>query len=135
MFTREWKVRFSDVDVFGIAHYPRIIDAIHETADMFMEEIGWPFWVLTEEHKLGLPIVEVGVEFDRPVRHGDSVTIELIPEVGDSSVRFEYTAKIDDEEVFTAFEQRVCLPMGGEKSVPLPDGLREALEGYEEEDE
>lgn len=128
MFERTWTVRFSDTDPFGIAHYPRIVDAVHETSDMFMEVIGWPFWELSLEHGFGLPIVEVDIEFENPVRAGDEVEILLVPDLGERSVRFEYEALRPDGSVaFTGFEQRVCVPKDGESAMALPDELRDAM--------
>lgn len=127
-FTRTWTVRFSDTDPFGIAHYPRLIDAIHETSDMFMEEIGWPFWELTDEHGIGLPVVSMDFDFDGQVSAGDKVEIELTADVGESSVQFDYRATHDDDVVFSGTEFRVCVPVDGESGVPLSDDLRDALE-------
>ncbi|RQG94265.1 acyl-CoA thioesterase [Natrarchaeobius chitinivorans] len=127
VFERQWTVRFSDSDPFEIAHYPRIIDALHQTADEYVESIGWPFWTMTDEHGIGLPIVDVGARFHQPVRAGDVVTIGMTATVGDSSVRFEYAGTVDGELAFTGYEQRVCVEVGGESSIPVPDGLREAL--------
>lgn len=127
-YTRTWTVRFSDTDPFGIAHYPRMIDAIHETSDMFMEEIGWPYWELHEEHGLGLPLVSMDFDFTGQVHGGDDVEIELDVTVGESSVQFNYRAIYDDEVVFEGTEHRVCVPMDGDSGVAVPDNLREALE-------
>lgn len=44
MYERVWTVRFSDTDMHSIVHYPRIVDGVHETSDMFMKEISWPYW-------------------------------------------------------------------------------------------
>lgn len=132
MFEREWTVRFSDTDPFGIAHYPRIVDALHETSDMFMEDIGWPFWELSMEHGFGLPIVEIDFEFENPVDVGDTVTIGLIPDTSERSVRFEYVGQCDGVEAFSGYEQRVCVPKGGNSSMALPDNLRQAMEVYSE---
>lgn len=133
MFEREWTVRFSDTDPFGIAHYPRIIDAIHETSDMFMEAIGYPFWELSQQRGFGLPLVEMNFEFERPVEAGDDVTIELTPSLGTRSVRFEYVARCDGEVAFSGHEQRVCAHHGGEGSRELPDDLRAAMAEYAED--
>lgn len=127
-FTRIWTIRFSDTDPFGIAHYPRIVDAIHETSDMFMEEIGWPFWELTEEHGVGLPLVSMDFDFEGQVGGGDEIAIKLTPDVGESSVQFDYRAIHDGEVVFSGTEFRVCVPVDGNSSVPIPDELRDALE-------
>jgi len=127
-FTRTWTVRFSDTDPFGIAHYPRMIDAVHETSDMFMEEIGWPYWELHERHGLGLPLVSMDFDFTGQVRGGSDVEIELAAVVGESSVQFNYQASHNGEVVFEGTEHRVCVPIDGDSGVEVPDDLREALE-------
>lgn len=129
-FERVWTVRFSDTDPFGIAHYPRIVDAIHETSDMFVQEIGFPFWEISRERGFGLPLVEMNFEFERPVEAGDDVTVELTPSLGTRSVRFEYVARNDGEVAFSGYEQRVCAHQGGDGSMDLPDDLRAAMEPY-----
>ncbi|MDS0295213.1 acyl-CoA thioesterase [Halogeometricum luteum] len=133
-YERVWTVRFSDADSFGIAHYPRIVDAVHETSDMFMQSIGFPYWEIVEEHGYGLPLVEMNFEFERPVEAGDEVTVELTPDLGTRSVRFEYVARSDGEVAFTGYEQRVCAPADGEGSMELPDDLRAALSEYADAD-
>jgi 4-hydroxybenzoyl-CoA thioesterase len=130
MYERTWTVRFSDTDPFGIAHYPRIVDAIHETSDMFMEEIGFPFWETSQEHGFGFPLVEMDFEFENPVEGGDKVTIELTPSLADRSVRFDYVARCDGEVAFSGYEQRVCAAHGGEGAIEIPDDVRAAMEPY-----
>ncbi|MGB9965582.1 acyl-CoA thioesterase [Halobacterium hubeiense] len=132
-FERTWTVRFSDTDPFGIAHYPRIVDALHETSDMFMQELGFPFWEISQDHGFGLPLVEMNFEFQNPVEAGDEVTVELTPDPGERSVRFEYEARCDGEVAFSGYEQRVCAHHGGGGSMELPDDLREAFEEYAED--
>lgn len=127
-FTRTWTVRFSDTDPFGIAHYPRMIDAIHETSDMFMESIGWPFWELADSHGIGFPLVSMDFDFQGQIRAGDEVEIALDASVGESSVRFEYRAIHDGDVVFSGTEHRVCVPVDGDEGVSVPDDLRAALE-------
>ncbi|SFS12643.1 4-hydroxybenzoyl-CoA thioesterase [Halomicrobium zhouii] len=133
MYERSWTVRFSDTDPFGIAHYPRIVDALHETSDMFMQEIGFPFWEISREEGYGLPLVEMNFEFENPVAAGDDVTVELTPVPGTRSVRFEYVARNDGEVAFWGYEQRVCARTDGEGAIELPDDLRLALEEYVED--
>lgn len=133
MFEHEWTVRFSDADMHGIAHYPRIVEAVHETSDVFMQEIGWPFWEVHREEGFGLPIVEANFDFQRPLRGGDRVRIGLVPSLGDRSVRFEYEARRGDEAVFTAYEQRVCTAMDEGGAMAVPDYLREAMAPYVED--
>lgn len=128
-FERVWTVRFSDTDPFGIAHYPRIVDALHETSDIFMQSIGFPFWEITERFGYGLPLVEMNFAFEHPVEAGDDVHISLVPELGTSSVRFEYEGQLDGTTAFSGYEQRVCAEQGG-GSRAIPDDLRAALSPY-----
>ena len=130
MYERTWTVRFSDTDPFGIAHYPRIVDAIHETSDMLMEAIGWPFWEMSRERGFGLPLVEMNFEFENPVEAGDDVTIELTPTLGNRSVKFEYVARCGGEVAFSGYEQRVCARTGGAGAIEFPEDLRKAMETY-----
>lgn len=131
VFEYDWTVRFADTDPFRIAHYPNIVVAIHDVSDRFMEAIGFPFWEITGEHGYGLPIVEFHVEFEQPVRAGDTVTIRLVPVLGDRSVRFEYEADAPDgSTAFTAYEQRACVPIDGDGAMALPDELRSAMAPY-----
>ncbi|WP_254274451.1 acyl-CoA thioesterase [Haloarcula marina] len=129
-YERVWTVRFSDTDPFGIAHYPRIVDALHETSDMFMEDIGYPFWEISQDQGFGLPLVEMNFEFASPVEAGDEVTIALTPDVGDRSVRFEYTATCEGTVAFEGYEQRVCAEHGGGGAIDVPDGIRDAMAAY-----
>ena len=134
MYERDWTVRFSDTDPHGIAHYPRIVDAVHETSDMFMEEIGWPYWRTHGDDNFGLPVVEANFSFERPLFGGDDVTIGLVPELGTRSVRFSYEATVDGETKFSAYEQRVCQQTGADGAMVVPDALREAMAPYTEAD-
>ena len=129
-FERVWTVRFSDTDPFGIAHYPRIVDAVHETSDMFMQEIGFPFWETSHDRGYGLPLVEMNFEFEAPMEAGDDIVVELTPSLGTRSVRFEYVARRDGEVTFTGYEQRVCAEQGGGGSLEIPDDLRAAMAAY-----
>jgi 4-hydroxybenzoyl-CoA thioesterase len=130
MYERVWTVRFSDTDPFGIAHYPRIVDAVHETSDMFVEELGWPYWEMATEGGFGLPLVETSFEFDAPVEAGDRVRIGLTPRLSTRSVRFEYVARADDAVAFSGYEQRVCVDKDSGDARPLPDDLRAAMDPY-----
>lgn len=126
-YAREWTVRFSDSDPFGIAHYPRIVDAFQETADMYMESIGHPFWAIQTEFGVGLPVASMDVDFERPVESGDVVEFSLTTDVGTTSVTFEYEGEVDGERRFTGTEQRVCVGVEDGRPTPVPDPLREAL--------
>ena len=126
-FSRMWTARFSDCDPFGIAHYPRIVEAIHDTSAIFMESVGWPYHSMSRKHGFGFPIVAVELEFEKPIRAGDQVEITLTYELGNSSLRFDYTGRIDGSVAFEGYEQRVCVEVDGDEGIAIPDELRQAL--------
>lgn len=128
MYEREWTARFSNTDMFKIVYYPELFNVIHDTADAFLDELDCPFWRIIDELGVGLPIVEANAEFSRPIHAGDTVTIVLTHELGEASLRFEFVATNENgDEAFTAFEQRVCVPVEGEDATTIPDPLRAAL--------
>ncbi|MFC7128004.1 acyl-CoA thioesterase [Haloferax chudinovii] len=132
-FKRTWTVRFSDTDPFGIAHYPRIVDTLHESSDMFMEEVGFPLWEISLDYDFGLPLVEIDFEFERPMEAGDNIEITITPTLGTRSLRFDYVARNEDGAVtFTGHETRVCASTDDVSSRDLPVELREAIEPYTE---
>jgi 4-hydroxybenzoyl-CoA thioesterase len=134
MYTREWTIRFGDVDMFQIGFYPRLMSEVRRTTEYFMESLGYPFRELIDERELGLPIIEAGIEFENPVVAGDTLTLIVTPTAGETSLRFEIEARhADGTTAFTAFEQRVCLPVGGDETVPLPEDVRRALESAQNE--
>ena len=132
-FEYDWTCRFADADPFGIAHYPDIVVAIHEVSDRFMAEVGYSWATLASEHDSGMPIVEVHVEFESPVRADDVVTIELRPSLGERSARFEYEGRHQDGTLtFTAYEQRAYLEKDADAATPIPAFLCEAMAPYVE---
>lgn len=129
MYSRELTVRFGDVDMFQIGFYPRLLSEVRRTAELFMESLGFPFRELIDDRGLGLPVVEAGIEFESPVVVGDTLTIAVTPELGETSLRLEIEAtKTGDTRAFSAFEQRVCLPVDGDETVPIPADVRQAVE-------
>lgn len=130
-FERDWTVRFSDADPFGIAHYGQIVSAINDVSGEFMREVGYTWSALAIEHGAGFPIVELHVEFESQVRADDVVTIELRPSLGDRSARFEYVGRHRDGPLaFTAYEQRAFVYQGDDRASEIPDWLREAMAPY-----
>ncbi|MFC6873031.1 acyl-CoA thioesterase [Halobellus marinus] len=131
MFERTWTVRFSDTDPHGIAHYPRIVDALHETSDMFMQEIGFPFWELTGNYDFGFPLVDMRFEFEHPLHAGDDVRITLTPDPSTRAVRFEYDGFVgDDTLAFSGYEQRVCAGTSGGGAQEIPEEIRSQFVEY-----
>lgn len=131
MYEHEWVCRWDHVDIAERAYFPRLVNAMHQAGEALMEELGWPYGENPTEHGMMLPIVEIGAEFERPVGLGDRIAIEVEVEMGESSLRLEFTGRTAEGDVaFTGFEQHVCVPTDEDRAIPLPDDFRAAVESY-----
>lgn len=130
MYEFEWVCRWDHVDPAQRVYFPRIAQACHQAGEQFMVDVGWPYWENPTHHDMHLPVVESGYQFKAPVKVGDRIDIEVEVEMGESSLRLEFTGRnqADDAVVFTGFEQHVCVPTDEDKAIPLPAGLRTAIE-------
>lgn len=128
MFEHEWKCAWGDADPHGIAYYPNLIDAMHRAGEEFMDSLGIAYWDIPDDYGVHLPIVSMNTDFERPVTAGDVVTITVEPDVGDKSLALELTGKDEDgNELFSGYEQHVCVSKSDNKPVALPDEVRQAI--------
>lgn len=68
-FTRPYKIRFEDCDPAGIVFYPRYILMLHRFfEDWFDEGLGYSFGTMSANLKVGFPIVNLQVRFQKPSR-------------------------------------------------------------------
>lgn len=126
-FETKIKVRFSDVDRAGIAYYPRVIHWLHVAFEDFWEEfIGVPYADVLERENLGFPAVDLKVEFVKPTRFGELLTVRVaLEKIGRSSSTFRYDVlgPAGDERV-RARVTVVCVALDVLKPVALPEKYR-----------
>lgn len=128
MFQYEWKCAWGHADPMDIAYYPRLVDAMHQAGEEFMESNGVAYWDIPEDYGIHLPVVAVDLEFERPVTVGDVVQISVEPELGNKSLGLSFTATHEDGgTAYEGHEQHVCVSHDEHQSQPLPDELREAI--------
>lgn len=131
-FRSQLKIRFGDIDHAGIVYYPRFLHYFHVALEEFFEqalEIDYP--VLLDKHRIGLPTVHLETDFNRPLRYGDQIEVEVsVIKIGKCSISFGYRAfKKDEKEPFTGgYNVTVCLDMDNFKKMNVPDWLRQRLE-------
>ncbi len=86
-FAKEETVRFKHVDFAGIVFYPRFLEMLNDLVeDFFAEILNRPF---SEMHQtnMGIPTVNLKVQFKKPARIGDVLTKSLwIIKLGASSI-------------------------------------------------
>lgn len=130
MFVKTQKVYFGHIDKAGIVYHPHFIDYFHQAYEDFMEELGFGTSGY-REFNLKIPVVNVDVDFDKPMEAGDRLTIQVdVTHLGRSSMTFRYRA-IDSvgDVVVEGTHTRVTVD-DDFRPAPIPDELREALEEH-----
>jgi YbgC/YbaW family acyl-CoA thioester hydrolase len=130
-YRAQLKVRFGDIDHAGIVYYPRVLHYFHVAMEEFFEEaLGIDYPQVLERHRFGLPTVHLETDFRRPLRYGDRIEVAVeVEEVGESSIRWRYTAykQGDPEPVAEGRTVTVALDLDRFAKRPIPDWLRAAL--------
>jgi YbgC/YbaW family acyl-CoA thioester hydrolase len=105
-------VRWSDVDPAGIAYYPRFFSWYDLGSEALFESLGLPWPTLFPERGIiGVPIVETGSTFTRPLRYGDVVTLRTsVPWVKAKTFRMEHEITLAGVRCATGFEVRAWIP-------------------------
>lgn len=124
-------VRFGDVDRAGIVYFPRFLNYIHIALEEFFSKVvGIDYPVLIQEHRLAFPTVHLEMDFRRPLRYGDRVGVEVIPEkLGNTSVTWRYRLYRpgETEPAAEGCQITVCSDMDAFEKVEIPGWLRDKL--------
>jgi YbgC/YbaW family acyl-CoA thioester hydrolase len=133
-FRTRQPVRHPDVDRAGIVYFPRFYDFFHRALeDFFDQEVRLAFWDLEERLSVALPVVRIETDFDRPLQHGDLVTVELETlALGAHSVSLAYRVFRPgaDEPASSSRIVLCCVAIPGWEKTPLPAEVRAAFERH-----
>jgi acyl-CoA thioesterase FadM len=129
-------VRWGDVDLAGIAFYPRFYEWYDLGSEALFASLGlaWPE-LFPKFEIIGVPIVESGSTFSSPVRYGDVLTIRsTVAWVKTTTFRMEHTISVGARRCASGFEVRawVARPQtaGGPLSAkPIPEEVVRKLKG------
>ena len=122
-------LRLHDVDGAGRIFFGHLFRHFNDASEAFLAAAGHPLSELLAGGEILLPVVHAEADFRRPLRHGESLTIEVeVAQVGERSFTLGYRV-VDDEEGLRAEGQtvHVCVDAASGESRRLPDWLREVL--------
>jgi YbgC/YbaW family acyl-CoA thioester hydrolase len=136
-YRKRFELRFGDLDLAGVLHYPRLYGYLHETMEEFFREAyGRHYADVFQEDGIGYPTVRVETEFRDTLKYGDAVDVVVtIPRLGGRSVTWRYRVFREGEEAPRA-EARIttaCVDMATWRTRDLPPDHRAVLERYGEE--
>jgi len=136
-YRKRFQLRFGDLDLAGVLHYPRLYGYLHEAMEEFFREaFGRHYADVFETDRVGYPTVRVETEFRSPLRYGDAIDVVVtIPRIGGRSVTWRYRVVREGEEGPQA-EARIttaCVDMTTWHTRDLPPEHRALFEQYREE--
>ena len=127
-------VRHPDVDRAGIVYFPRFYDFFHRALeDFFAQEVGIPYWEVSEELGVSFPAVHIVTDFQRPLQHGDRVTVEIeTSQIGQHSITLAYRVYRPETPEPAAVSTIViaCIEVPSWRPASIPERVRRAFEKH-----
>ncbi|WP_331460024.1 acyl-CoA thioesterase [Cochlodiniinecator piscidefendens] len=121
------KVLFKHCDPAGIVFYPRYFEMINDCIEAWFDHLGTPFEIM-HSTGFGVPTARLNTEFRSPSRHGDMLTLTLIPiRVGTSSLQLTLDAHCGEQHRFHCESTLVYVALTTGKSSPWPEVLHHAI--------
>jgi YbgC/YbaW family acyl-CoA thioester hydrolase len=134
VFTTTRRVEFHDTDMAGIVHFANFFRYMESAEHEFLRRIGHNVHAVAGGIASGWPRVSASCDYRRPARFGDEIRVAVfIEEIRNRSVRYRFEFDSADGErvaegTITAACVRLDQVSGEIKAVPIPCGLRGALE-------
>lgn len=122
-------LRFGDVDSAGIVYYPRYFHYCHVAMEEYFRQVlGVSYPELIAGQRFGYPAVSITAELPRPLRYGDTLDIEVVPEkLGTSSITwcFRFFKLGEGEPAASVRIVTVGLDLEKFEKRPIPAWLRD----------
>lgn len=137
-FVHRMPVRFADVDHAGIVYYPVFFHYFHLAfEEFFRARMGARAYVdLLDRRRIGFPSVSAACDYQRPLRFGDTVEIEMAADrLGGKSITFGYRIfRAEDDEVareLAAEGRNTCavVDLSAFRALDIPADIRALLAG------
>ena len=127
--TTSVRVRYADTDQMGIAYYGIYLTWFEIGRTEVLRNVGLTYH---EIEKLGfrLPVIEAGVQYLKPARYDDVLTIEThFRKTRGWRLRFEYILWCNAEQIAAGFTEHVFTDKDLRPIKPSQD-LRDYLKGF-----
>ncbi len=130
-FVSRVRVRFGDEDHAQIVYYPRFFHFFHCAFEDFFDEQGYPYRACLDVDRVGWPAVHAESDFQRPVRFGEVLEIEVrVTRVGDKRATFEYVGRTNGEQACRGRIVVACISMDTYEARSIPDKYRALFERH-----
>jgi 4-hydroxybenzoyl-CoA thioesterase len=99
-----YPIRFAHCDPAGFAYFPRLMEILDGAVEDFMHAVSGKDRAQTHiGEQLGIPTVDLHIEFAVPCRLGEILDYAISPvKLGTSSLTFQHIARVEGVTRFTA---------------------------------
>ena len=126
-FEVELDTRFRDIDAMGHVNNAVYATYVEQARVRYVEEVAG-----VDLATAGLVIANLSIDFRRAVEFGDAVTVRVtVPEVGETSMPFEFEVLADGDLAATAETRLVHVDRETGDSTPIPDAWRQRVADFE----
>ncbi|MGQ0535599.1 MAG: acyl-CoA thioesterase [Methanobacteriota archaeon] len=131
MFRKAQKVYFGHIDPAGIVYHPWFIDYFQQAYEDFLSSLSLGEKPILERFGVRFPVVNVNVDYFRPAKPGDLLTIELsVKRIGTKSITLHFRTTLPDGALIAEGDVvRVAIDREF-KSCAIPSDLRAAFEKH-----
>lgn len=128
-FSHRFYVPLHEVDAAGLMFFGHLFRHAHDAYEAFMSSLGHPLDRLIQAGGPLLPLVHAEADYLQPLRHGETLRVELgLARLGRTSFTLAYRV-VDDagDERARVSTVHVCLGPDRSTAAPLPEALAAAL--------
>ncbi|SRR5579859_939453 len=126
-------LRFGDCDPAGIAYFPNYFHFLNGVVEEWWMSLGFPWRVLIQERRIGLPTVKLDTQFLAPGFMGDTLHFSFeIVALGSRSMTLEHFVTRDETLLWQATQVVVATSLDTHQSLAWPDDIRAALRTFQE---
>ncbi len=130
-FVTRIPIRFGDEDHAQIVYFPRFFHFFHCAFEDFFNEQGYRYRDCLEVDRVGWPAVHAEADFEKPVRFGDVLEVEVrVTRIGTKSATFEYRGARDGVPACQGRIVVACMSMDTYEGCPIPAKYRALFERH-----
>lgn len=123
------QVRYAETDMMGIVYHANYLAWLEIGRTQLLREKGFPYKEI-EARGLYLPVLEVNIQYKRPAKYDDNVTIiSRLSEKPFVKIRMDYEVKRDNELLAIAHTIHVFMNKEGQ-ATKAPKFFRDAMEEH-----
>ena len=129
VFTWPIRVYWEDTDAGGIVYYANYLKFMERARTEWLRALGVEQSVLQQEQGLIFVVVDTQVEFKKPARYGDALTVTARVDAA-TRATFSFTQEVlrDAEVLVTGALRAACLDANSYKPRGLPKMLTDRLD-------